>query len=62
MKTHVPTNATETVVGYVRVCTQEQATERVSQNAQLYGLAAHCKMNRIRLIAANADQRVSDST
>jgi site-specific DNA recombinase len=62
MKTHALTNPTKTAIGYVRVSTQEQATEGVSLDAQRDRLTAYCKMNGIKLIDIKADEGISGST
>ena len=47
MQTHTPhANLTKTAIGYVRVSTQEQATEGVSLDAQRDRLRACCKVKR----------------
>src|ERR1043165_2411295 len=62
MRTHLHTNVTKTAIGYVRVSTQEQATEGVSLDAQRDKLRAYCKANDIKLIDISADEGVSGST
>jgi DNA invertase Pin-like site-specific DNA recombinase len=62
MKTHAPTNSTKTAIGYVRVSTQEQATEGVSLDAQRDRLRAYCKLHAIKLIDIKADEGISGST
>jgi DNA invertase Pin-like site-specific DNA recombinase len=62
MKTHAHTQPTKTAIGYVRVSTQEQASEGVSLDAQRDRLTAYCKMNGIRLIDIKADEGISGST
>jgi DNA invertase Pin-like site-specific DNA recombinase len=52
----------KTAIGYVRVSTQEQATEGVSLGAQRDRLGAYCKANRIRLVDILADEGISGST
>ena len=47
-------NVTKTAIGYVRVSTQEQATEGVSLDAQRDKLRAYCKANDIKLIDISA--------
>jgi len=49
-------------IGYVRVSTQEQATEGVSLDAQRDKLRAYCKTNGIRLVDTIADEGISGST
>jgi site-specific DNA recombinase len=62
MKTHAHTQPTKTAIGYVRVSTQEQATEGVSLDAQRDRLTAYCNMNGIKLIDIKADEGISGST
>jgi len=61
MRTHQQINGPKTAVGYVRVSTQEQATEGVSLDAQRDRLRAYCKLNSIRLIDIKADEGYSGS-
>jgi DNA invertase Pin-like site-specific DNA recombinase len=49
-------------IGYVRVSTQEQATEGVSLDTQRDKLRSYCKSNNIKLIDILADEGVSGST
>src|SRR4051812_39565245 len=53
---------TKTAIGYVRVSTQEQATEGVSLDAQRQKLKTYCKSNGIRLVDTIADEGLSGST
>lgn len=62
MRTHHSTNGTKTAIGYVRVSTQEQATEGVSLDAQRDRLRAYCRLNGIKLIDIKADEGISGST
>ena len=63
MHTHTShADLTKTAIGYVRVSTQEQATEGVSLDAQREKLRAYCKANGIRLVDIVADEGVSGST
>ena len=62
MRTHQQTNASKTAIGYVRVSTQEQATDGVSLGAQRDRLRAYCRLNGIRLIDIKADEGYSGST
>ena len=62
MRTHQQTNAPKTAIGYVRVSTQEQATDGVSLDAQRDRLRAYCKLNAIKLIDIKADEGYSGST
>ncbi|MFO0575433.1 MAG: recombinase family protein [Polyangia bacterium] len=62
MRTHHSTNGTKTAVGYVRVSTQEQATEGVSLDAQRDRLRTYCKVHGIKLIDIKADEGISGST
>jgi len=52
----------KTAIGYVRVSTQEQATEGVSLDAQKDKLRAYCKMYGIRLVDIIGDEGISGST
>ena len=62
MRTHQQTNAPKTAIGYVRVSTQEQATNGVSLDAQRDKLRAYYKLNSIKLIDIKADEGYSGST
>lgn len=62
MRTHQLPHAVKTAIGYVRVSTQEQATDGVSLDAQRDRLRAYCKLNGIRLIDIKADEGYSGST
>ena len=62
MRTHQPPHAAKTAIGYVRVSTQEQATDGVSLEAQRDRLRAYCKLNSIKLIDIKADEGYSGST
>ena len=62
MRTHQHTNDTKTAIGYVRVSTQEQATDGVSLGAQRDRLRLYCKTNGIKLIDIVADEGISGST
>ncbi len=62
MRTHQQTNAPKTAIGYVRVSTQEQATDGVSLGAQRDRLRTYCKLNAIKLIDIKADEGYSGST
>jgi len=62
MRTHAHTSDTKTAIGYVRVSTQEQATEGVSLDAQRDRLSAYCKLHSIKLIDIKADEGYSGST
>ena len=63
MQTHTShADLTNTAIGYVRVSTQEQATEGVSLDAQREKLRAYCKTNGIRLVDIIADEGISGST
>src|SRR5262245_21214419 len=61
MRTQRHTDGTKTAVGYVRVSTQEQATDGVSLDAQRDRLRAYCKMHSIKLIDIKADEGYSGS-
>lgn len=62
MRTHRHTNDTKTAIGYVRVSTQEQATDGVSLDAQRDKLRAYCRLHEIKLIDIKADEGISGST
>jgi site-specific DNA recombinase len=62
MRTHAHTNAAKTAIGYVRVSTQEQATEGVSLDAQRDRLRSYCKLHSIKLIHIASDEGYSGST
>lgn len=62
MRTQQSTSNTKTAIGYVRVSTQEQATEGVSLDAQRDRLRAYCKLHAIKLIDIKADEGISGST
>ena len=62
MRTHQQTNDHRTAIGYIRVSTQEQATDGVSPDAQRDRLRAYCKLNAIKLIDIKADEGYSGST
>jgi DNA invertase Pin-like site-specific DNA recombinase len=62
MRTPQPTNDTKTAIGYVRVSTQEQATEGVSLDAQRDRLRTYCKLHGFKLIDIAADEGYSGST
>ena len=62
MRTHLHTNDAKTAIGYVRVSTQEQATEGVSLDAQRDRLRTYCKLHSIKLIDIKADEGISGST
>jgi len=62
MRTHGHTTDTKTAIGYVRVSTQEQATDGVSLDAQRDRLRAYCKLNGIKLIDIKSDEGYSGST
>jgi len=62
MKTQRSTNGTKVAIGYVRVSTQEQASEGVSLDAQRDRLRAYCKLNSIKLIDIKADEGISGGT
>ena len=59
MRIHQHTSDTKTAIGYVRVSTQEQATEGVSLDAQRDRLRAYCKLHAIKLIDIKADEGIS---
>ncbi len=56
------TNSNKTAIGYVRVSTQEQATEGVSLDAQRDRLRTYCKLHAIKLIDIKADEGISGGT
>ena len=62
MRAHANTQTTKTAIGYVRVSTEEQATEGVSLDVQRDKLRAYCRLNGIRLIDIKADEGYSGST
>ena len=63
MRTHTPhVDLTKTAIGYVRVSTQEQATEGVSLDTQRDKLRSYCKSNGIRLVDIVSDEGISGST
>ncbi len=62
MRTPQTTNDTKTAIGYVRVSTQEQATEGVSLDARRDRIRAYCKLHGFRLIDIAADEGYSGST
>ena len=62
MGTQQNTSGTKTAIGYVRVSTQEQATEGVSLDAQRDKLRSYCKLNGLKLIDILADEGISGST
>ncbi len=63
MHTHTGhADLTKTAIGYVRVSTQEQATEGVSLDTQRDKLRAYCKTNCIKLVDTIADEGISGST
>ena len=62
MGTQQNTSGTRTAIGYVRVSTQEQATEGVSLDAQRDKLRSYCKLNGLKLIDILADEGISGST
>jgi len=62
MRTHAHTSDTKTAIGYVRVSTQEQATEGVSLDAQRDRIRAYCRLHAIRLIDIKSDDGISGSS
>ena len=63
MKTHTGyADLTKTAIGYVRVSTQEQATEGGSLDARRDKLRSYCKANGIRCVDIVADEGISGST
>ena len=63
MQTHTShADLTKTAIGYVRVSTQEQATDGVSLDAQRDKRKTYCKINGIRLVDIVADEGISGST
>ncbi len=62
MNAHRTTNSNKTAIGYVRVSTQEQATEGVSLDAQRDRLRTYCKLHAIKLIDIKADEGISGGT
>jgi DNA invertase Pin-like site-specific DNA recombinase len=62
MRTQNHTSDTKTAIGYVRVSTQEQATEGVSLDAQRDRIRAYCRLHAIKLIDTKADEGISGGT
>src|SRR4051812_737442 len=62
MRTQQNTDVPKTAIGYVRVSTQEQATEGVSLDAQRDRLRTYCKAHAIKLIGIQGDEGLSGST
>jgi len=62
MRIHQHTSDTKTAIGYVRVSTQEQATEGVSLDAQRDKLRTYCRFHGIKLIDIKADEGISGGT
>jgi DNA invertase Pin-like site-specific DNA recombinase len=63
MQKHTPhADLTKTAIGYVRVSTQEQASEGVSLDAQRDRLRLYCKTHGIKLIDIISDEGASGST
>jgi DNA invertase Pin-like site-specific DNA recombinase len=62
MRAHAHTQTTKTAIGYVRVSTEEQATEGVSLDVQRDKLSAYCRLHAIKLIDIKADEGISGST
>src|SRR4051794_5578892 len=62
MRTQHRTSDTKTAIGYVRVSTQEQATEGVSLDAQRDRIRAYCRLHAIKLIDIKADEGISGGT
>ena len=61
MQTHTShADLTKTAIGYVRVSTQEQATEGVSLDAQKDKIRAYCQMHRIRLVDIDYPNHLDD--
>jgi DNA invertase Pin-like site-specific DNA recombinase len=56
------TSDTKTAIGYVRVSTQEQATEGVSLDAQRDRIWDYCRLHAIKLIDIRADEGLSGSS
>ena len=49
-------NSAQSAVGYVRVSTEEQATEGVSLEVQRTRIADHCRLHEHRLVEVHADE------
>ena len=49
-------NSAQSAVGYVRVSTEEQATEGVSLDVQRARIADHCRLHEHRLVDVHADE------
>src|SRR3569832_1586691 len=62
MRAQAHTDGTRTAVGYVRLSTQEQATEGVSLDAQRDRLRAYCKLHSSKLIDIKTDEGYLGST
>ena len=62
MGTRHRTSDTKTAIGYVRVSTQEQATEGVSLDAQRDRIRAYCNFHAIKLIDIKSDEGISGGT
>ena len=62
MRTHQLPHVVKTAIGYVRVSTQEQATDGVSLDVQRDRLRAYCRLNGIKLIEIKADEGYSGSS
>src|SRR3954469_10876072 len=62
MRTQHRTSDTKTAIGYVRVSTQEQATEGVSLDAQRDRIRAYCRLHAIKLIDIQSDEGISGGT
>lgn len=52
----------KTAIGYVRVSTQEQASEGVSLDAQRDKIRSYCNTNGVKLIDIQGDEGISGST
>ena len=52
----------KTAIGYVRVSTQEQASEGVSLDAQSDKIRSYCNTNGVKLIDIQGDEGISGST
>jgi DNA invertase Pin-like site-specific DNA recombinase len=62
MGTQNRTGGTKTAIGYVRVSTQEQATEGVSLDVQRDRIRTYCRLHAIKLIDIKADEGISGGT
>lgn len=62
MRAHAHTDATKTAIGYVRISTEEQASDGVSLDVQRDRLCAYCRLNGIKLIGIKVNEGYSGNT